>query len=118
MSRDIKYRQRVDGGFHYWGYIDGVFIGPITNQEPNPVNDQFTGLKDKIGVEWWEGDVCKITYDDDNTWFEIVFQDGAFRKKFPEWDSDTPYNIISSFDLDHYTSVGNIHENPDLLEVE
>ena len=59
---DIKFRQLVGGNWHYWGYIDGCFVGPITNQQRNPVNCQLTGLRDVNGVEIYEGDLVNIYF--------------------------------------------------------
>lgn len=116
---NIKYRQLVDGRWHYWGYVDGCFVGPITNQEPKPVNCQFTGLHDAKGVELYEGDIikddCNVAVVKFNTsdigscgccWTE--FQGVGFAA-FTEDGSDS-VNLGSDCEV-----IGNIYENPELL---
>ncbi len=74
---------------------------------------QYTGLKDKNGKEIYEGDICSV--DDGENIYEIIFYMGGFmvavlpRKIRIYHIGDSLFNNIEI--------IGNIHENPELLEV-
>lgn len=86
----------------------------------NPLNDpwakfgdvilmQSTGLKDKNGVEIFEGD---IGWDDhQEVHGQVIFENGAFKY---EWENISEDLFEATDDIE---IVGNIHENPELLEV-
>jgi uncharacterized phage protein (TIGR01671 family) len=107
---------------HWWCY-QGICEGTerVENAEIKigaktgmPVVMQYTGLKDKKGIEIYDGDIIKSDK------YMIVYV---------EWNTLNAswhcYNIkhrfISTWTLGHYitdgiTVIGNIYENPELLE--
>ena len=74
---------------------------------------QYTGLKDRNGQRIFEGDILRneenVVYSGSYT-AEVVFEDGEFQA----------LGNVVDFDAGDFPSVwviGNIHDNPELLEV-
>ena len=76
---------------------------------------QSTGLKDKNGKEIFEGDILKS-----NKYITSVFYErGAYCVKFSRTPNTTVImNVISFIEKYKTKIIGNIYENPELLEVE
>lgn len=124
MNREILFKaKRKDNG--EWVEGDAIHepIGMSIRHEKNgmsvrvPVDPdtpcQYTGLTDKNGKRIWENDII-----------ELPGEDGYF---VCEWQEDTARFVLNgeglTVDFDNYWSyevevIGNIFDNPDLLEVE
>lgn len=71
---------------------------------------QYTGLKDKNGVEIYEGDICKV---DNIENFEVIWRGIGF------WFKRTDEQCFVFTPLNAWIEViGNIYENPELLQGE
>jgi uncharacterized phage protein (TIGR01671 family) len=73
---------------------------------------QFTGLKDKNGKEIYEGDIVKMKYVGDiESVEEIKWDTGGFVSVL----KDNIENRILDKDYEHCEVIGNVWENPELL---
>lgn len=75
---------------------------------------QYTGLKDKDGIEVYEGDIIVCN----NKYKSIVsYKNGSFVKSYRNGNIYLLYDSnIEDEILINYEVIGNIYENPDLLE--
>lgn len=106
---DISFQWRQINTASAWRHYDEVELM------------QYTGVKDKNGVEIYEGDVYE---DGDSKRHVVTFENGGFGRagrfliNYQTNESIVTHEPLINDVIDGCEVIGNIHENPELLEVE
>ena len=103
-------------------YLISKYLRLVANLDETELM-QYTGLQDENGVDIYEGDIINLSYEyfdghfrDNEIVGKVYFEDSSFRMSYKKYDEIREWRIdepeILSIEV-----IGNIYENPELLEV-
>lgn len=132
MSDRLRFRTpiyRVDGKFkrfEFWhcedGFLEVARTLLVDDNATFGTSEQCTGLKDKNGRHIYEGDIVRVFYDHFNGTFTEKEVVGPVKWECGTWIvNNSLLNHAPEYDETHLKSaavevIGNLHENPELLE--
>ncbi|WP_429975477.1 YopX family protein [Enterococcus sp. DIV0086] len=127
VEENIMYYPDEDKNVDWTIDDDTGFIAPLINLENGMwgmidkyVLMQSTGLKDKNGVEIFEGDIVSVrNHPFQKTESSVGIEiDGDYKVSWNEYDLTwCAGNLLLARIKPYVTVIGNIYENPELLEV-
>ena len=111
-DEEIHVIMDLDSVFYSYGDVTGV------NLVDSETICQYTGLTDKNGKKIWEADILEGHLDDkfqeDVTREKVIWHESGWKTEEPGCD-DKEY--LDEFDAENFEVVGNVFDNPELLEV-
>lgn len=108
-------RTLTDNMWVYWDGFSGVQPNTVIEEE---TICQCTGLKDKNGKLIWENDILSghidVEFPEDETRKCVVWHENGWCTNEPGCDY---YEELDDFDSENFEVIGNMIDNPELLEV-
>jgi uncharacterized phage protein (TIGR01671 family) len=119
MNRELKFRVwcvHPESDESFFDYFD-IYSNDLQNLASSLVIidkiEQYTGLKDRNDKEIYEGDIVKWNINDTEKTGVVVFDVGSF---WLDKDLSTGFSICNDWYSGEYEVIGNVHEDPELLE--
>lgn len=124
--REILFRGKTINENWFYGLLVNKHGKWYINKPGSPVSYeiqpeticQYTGLTDKNGKKIWENDILEGHLDDkfpeDVTREKVIWHESGWKTEEPGCD-DKEY--LDEFDAENFEVVGNVFDNPELLEV-
>ena len=128
-NRHLFRGKRIDNGVWACGYLYGIWekryiLWGMFNDIPGMIEVdqatlcQCTGRKDKNGKLIWENDILSGHIDDefpeDETRKRVLWHENGWCTNEPGCDD---YEELDDFDSENFEVIGNMIDNPELLEV-
>lgn len=106
----VVFESEDEAGFIFGEHIE-VYLNTV---------GQYTGKLDAIGEKIFEGDVCEERFACDTERYEILYSGSSFSHRnitVQEKYGTSFDDVESGMDPSLMKIIGNIHDNPELLEV-